>query len=410
MSSKRKILIIPLILIPVFATTYLLLREKPIEVSVFKVKKGDVEATITATTTGTVKAKAVSKISSQYMGKIARILRREGARVKKNETLVELENRDARAQVGLARANLRAAQADLNQLLLSKDIVTSQTSAMVNQTKSKLDSALANHSRAASLYPKGMISKQEMEDSRTLLDVARADYKNAKANELQEGMKDEEIKMAVARVDQMQANLEMAEVQLSRTYIKSPYPGVITELFVETGEILNVGTTVLELADESNMEVEAAIDEVDAGKLRLGQDVKLTFDAFKGKIFIGKIVKIYPLVTTTKEQNRTVNINVGINIVEEGIKVGMSMDVEVITGRVNNVLFIPTNSIIERSEGQFVYIYREGAARTRKIKTGLSNWETSEVVEGLKEGDEVITSLEIMKLKDGIKVVATKKD
>jgi len=73
------------------------------------------------------------------------------------------------------------------------------------------------------------------------------------------------------------------------------------------------------------------------------------------------------------------------------------------------VSYLPTNSIIEKAEGQFVFVAEKGTARERKIKTGLSNWDTTEVVEGVKEGDEVITSLEIAKLKDGMKVTTNKR-
>jgi len=402
-----------LIILPVFiilAGFYFLFRVKPVDVTVFRVKKGEVESTVTATTTGTVQARALSKISSHYTGRIKRILKRDGERVKKGETLLEIENNDANAQLRLAEANLRGTKTELSQLLLSRDMVVSQASSTLNQTRAKLDNAAANLDRANSLYTKGMISKQEMDSAKSTFDVAQADYESARANELQGKMKDEEIKTARARVEQMESNLQLAGVQLGRTYITAPYSGIITELFVEEGELLSIGTQVLEMADESTMEVDAVIDEVDVGKLRIGQDVKLTFDAFKEKQSLGKILEISPYITTTKEQNRTVNIKVGITTGQDGILVGMSTDVEVITGRAKDVLYLPTNAIIEKADGQFVFIAEKGVAREKRIKTGLSNWDTSEVIEGLREGDEVITSLEIKKFTDGTKIKVANKD
>ena len=402
-----------LIILPVFsilAGFYFLFRVKPVDVTVFRVKKGEVESTVTATTTGTVQARALSKISSHYTGRIKRILKRDGERVKKGETLLEIENNDANAQLRLAEANLRGTKTELSQLLLSRDMVVSQASSTLNQTRAKLDNAAANLDRANSLYTKGMISKQEMDSAKSTFDVAQADYESARANELQGKMKDEEIKTARARVEQMESNLQLAGVQLGRTYITAPYSGIITELFVEEGELLSIGTPVLEMADESTMEVDAVIDEVDVGKLRIGQDVKLTFDAFKEKQSLGKILEISPYITTTKEQNRTVNIKVGITTGQDGILVGMSTDVEVITGRAKDVLYLPTNAIIEKADGQFVFIAEKGVAKEKKIKTGLSNWDTSEVMEGLREVDEVITSLEIKKFTDGTKIKVANKD
>ncbi len=408
MTKKTLLIILPVFII--LAGFYFLFRVKPVDVTVFRVKKGEVESTVTATTTGTVQARALSKISSQYTGRIKRILKRDGERVKKGETLLEIENNDANAQLRLAEANLRGTKTELSQLLLSRDMVVSQASSTLNQTRAKLDNAAANLDRANSLYTKGMISKQEMDSAKSTFDVAQADYESARANELQGKMKDEEIKTARARVEQMESNLQLAGVQLGRTYITAPYSGIITELFVEEGELLSIGTPVLEMADESTMEVDAVIDEVDVGKLRIGQDVKLTFDAFKEKQSLGKILEISPYITTTKEQNRTVNIKVGITTGQDGILVGMSTDVEVITGRAKDVLYLPTNAIIEKADGQFVFIAEKGVAREKRIKTGLSNWDTSEVIEGLREGDEVITSLEIKKFTDGTKIKVANKD
>ena len=408
MTKKTLLIILPVFII--LAGFYFLFRVKPVDVTVFRVKKGEVESTVTATTTGTVQARALSKISSHYTGRIKRILKRDGERVKKGETLLEIENNDANAQLRLAEANLRGTKTELSQLLLSRDMVVSQASSTLNQTRAKLDNAAANLDRANSLYPKGMISKQEMDSAKSAFDVAQADYESARANELQGKMKDEEIKTARARVEQMESNLQLAGVQLGRTYITAPYSGIITELFVEEGELLSIGTQVLEMADESTMEVDAVIDEVDVGKLRIGQDVKLTFDAFKEKQSLGKILEISPYITTTKEQNRTVNIKVGITTGQDGILVGMSTDVEVITGRAKDVLYLPTNAIIEKADGQFVFIAEKGVAKEKKIKTGLSNWDTSEVIEGLREVDEVITSLEIKKFTDGTKIKVANKD
>jgi multidrug efflux pump subunit AcrA (membrane-fusion protein) len=413
MHLRRKFLISLTMVLTLSIGSYLLFREGPVEVTVFRVKRGDVESTVTATTTGTAKARASSKISSQYTGRIAKIYKREGARVKRDEVIMELENSDAKAQVRLAEANLNAAKADLNRLISSRNMVVSQASAMVDETKARLDNAASNYDRAVSLYSTGMISRQEMDSAKAALDVAKADYENARANELQGKIKDDEILAAKARVKQMESNLELARIQLSHTYITAPYDGTILQIFVEEGELLipmTVAAPILEIADESSPEVEAEIDEVDIGKLRLGQEVRLTFDAFKEKKFYGKIKEIFPFVATTKEQNRTVVIKVGIDTGQEGIKVGMSTDVEVITGIARGVPYIPTNSIIEKAEGQFVFVAEKGVAREKRIRTGLSNWDTTEVIEGLREGDEVITSLGVRRFEEGTKVKVVKRE
>ncbi len=165
MSKKRKLSFLLLTVTLLSIGFYLLFREKPVDVTVFKVKRGDVEATVTATTTGTVKARAISKISSQYSGRIERILKREGTRVKKGEVILELENRDAKAQQALAEANLKRQRE-----LAAKQLVAA----------SVLDAALAERdSRAARLVDElemaGIVGPFDGSKARQVLCESEAD-------------------------------------------------------------------------------------------------------------------------------------------------------------------------------------------------------------------------------------------
>jgi HlyD family secretion protein len=146
------------------------------------------------------------------------------------------------------------------------------------------------------------------------------------------------------------------------------------------------------------------MDEVDAPKIKSGQTVRVTLDALPGKQLPGKVRRVAPYVSAVEQQARTVDIEVDFDSPETTGKllVGYSADVEIILDGRESVLRIPTAAI---QEGGKVLWFDPASSKleARKIKLGLSNWEYTEVLEGLSAGDRIVTSLE----RDGVKTGAT---
>ena len=151
------------------------------------------------------------------------------------------------------------------------------------------------------------------------------------------------------------------------------------------------------------MYVSAPIDEVDAAKLQVGQVSRITLDAIKGRSFNGKVRRIAPYVLDLEKQARTVEVEVEFDqpAASDNLLVGYSADVEIIYETRQNVLRIPTSTLLE---GDRVLRYGDkGVLEERIITTGLSNWEKVEVLSGLTEGDRVVSSLD----RDGVEAGAS---
>ena len=148
--------------------------------------------------------------------------------------------------------------------------------------------------------------------------------------------------------------------------------------------------------------VRAPMDEVDAPKLAAAQVVRVSFDALPKQSFPGKVKRVAPYVSAVEKQSRTVDVEVTLDPQSrpERLLVGYSANVEVVLAVREQVLRVPTSAL---QEGNRVLVTSaDGTLQERQLKTGLANWEFTEVQEGLTEGERVVTSLE----REGVKAGA----
>ena len=187
--------------------------------------------------------------------------------------------------------------------------------------------------------------------------------------------------------------------------------GVVADISGELGEYATPSPPgiptlpAIDLIDDSCMYVSAPIDEVDASRLKVGLRSRITLDAIKGRTFGGKVRRIAPYVLDLEKQARTVEVEVEFDKLSEesNLLVGYSADVEIIYDAHSNVLRIPTQTLME---GNRVLLYgNNGVLEERKVSIGLSNWEHAEVLSGLVEGDQIVSSLDRPGVKAGAHVV-----
>ena len=143
------------------------------------------------------------------------------------------------------------------------------------------------------------------------------------------------------------------------------------------------------------------MDEVDAPKIKVGQPVRLTLDALPKRSFPGKVKRVAPYVSAVEKQARTVDIEATFDdpAAIGRLLVGYSADAEIILDVRQEVLRVPTSALLE---GGRVLLLEDGKLAERKVKTGLANWEYTEITEGLAAGDRIVTSLE----REGVKAGA----
>jgi HlyD family secretion protein len=159
----------------------------------------------------------------------------------------------------------------------------------------------------------------------------------------------------------------------------------------------------IDLIDRTCLYVLAPMDEVDAPKIKVGQPARITIDAFGKRQFDSRVRRVAPYVTAVEKQARTVDVEVDFSKPDEikDLLVGYSANVEIVLEVRDNALRVPTAALLE---GGRVLVYRadDGVLEERKVKTGIANWEYTEVLDGLQAGERIAVSLE----KEGVKAGA----
>ena len=368
----RRILIALLILAAMIALFWWMGRPKPIAVTVKRIDRGKVESSIANTRAGTVEACQRTKLSTITGGRIEILAVKEGDRVKKGQLLLKLWNDDQQAQSTLA----------MTQVVTARQRVAE---ACAQATNAEREAA-----RQTSLREKGFVSTSREDSARTDADAKRAGCEASKAD-----------------VAQFQAKVAATRVDQGRTSLYAPFDGTIAKIVGEVGEYSTPSPPgvqtppAIDLIDDSCLYVTAPMDEVDAPKIQAGQSVRISLDALPKQSFPGQVKRVAPYVSAVEKQARTVDIEATFDKAEEPgrLLVGYSADIEVILAVREDVVRVPTSALLEG--GRVLVADADGKLEERAIKTGLANWEFTEVTSGLNAGEQVVTSLERVGVKSG---------
>lgn len=351
-------------------------RPEPVRVQLVKAERGMVEATVSNTRAGTVKACRRAKLAPPVGGQIAHLLVKKGERVKAGQVLLELWNDDLHAQARLAEQQLAT------------------TTTRIDEVCTVAEQSSNAATRARQLHERGFISADGLER-------AEADAKAKQAS----------CAAARSEIAQSRSRIDVAQAGLRRMVLRAPFNGIIADISGELGEYATPSPPgiptppAIDLIDDSCMFVSAPIDEVDAANIKAGQVSRIVLDAIKGKSFAGKVKRVAPYVLELEKQARTVEVEV--EFVEpptaENLLVGYSADVEIVHASHEKVLRIPTQTLLE---GKRVLLYRisDGVLEERVVATSLANWEYTEITAGLNEGDQIVVSLDQAGVKAGARV------
>ncbi|HEY3426840.1 MAG TPA: HlyD family secretion protein [Negativicutes bacterium] len=234
-------------------------------------------------------------VSARVSARVEEIMVNEGDQVQAGQIIAKLESKELEAQFSQAKANLAAAEAKLAGLKAgSRPQQIAQAGAGTVQAEANLDNARRGYERMAMLYEKGAISAQQLDTAQTTLAVAQAQYEAAgqSLSMTQEGSRIEDIQVAQAQVEQASAALENAQLALDNAVIKAPGEGIVAVRSVDVGESVAVGQPLFNIVNLHDVWVAANIDENQVGKIRVGQPVQFTIDAYSGKTFQGEVSEI----------------------------------------------------------------------------------------------------------------------
>jgi len=376
-SGVKKLIALLIVIAVAVGVIWYMGRQPPPEVLLHKVARGTVEKTVSNTRAGTVEACRRSKLSMPSGGRVDALLVTEGDRVEDGQVLLSLWNKDRRAMQAQASAQLLVARGNAKKICV------------------EAQNAEREAKRLDTLLERKLTSREATELGRTRAQSGGFACQAAR---------DEE---QVA-----QANLDINNVMLEETFLRAPFAGVVAEINGEIGEYVTpsppgVATPpAVDLIDYSCMYVTAPIDEVDAGELHKGLPARVTLDAFRGENFPGTLNRIAPYVLDLEKQARTVEVDVVFDdlAIRERLLVGYSADIDILLETHADVLRVPTEAVMENDQ---VYRYNResGTLELVTIDVGLRNWNFTEVTGKLQAGDEIVLSLDVPGLADGLAVV-----
>jgi HlyD family secretion protein len=391
-------------LIAASAVGYYLHSRYKTPVDVFVAKREPIEEIVTAVSAGTVKSRREATISADVSGKVMEVRVAEGDSVRKGDTLARLSDPALSRQADAARAEVTQAEELLAQAAARREETDSKARSDVARAASNLLKAEQDHERARELFRGGFLSKAEMEQADNRLANAREDARVAAIGEMTLRAIDREIDSLRARVAAARSSSAALAERTAKFRIAAPFPGIVTRKILEVGETKQPGAPLFAVADPRDIYIEAPIDESESAKVRKGQNVRLYPDAYLGETFAGVVSEVRPTIEVSKEVSRANTIEIQPASPPRPLRLGMSVDVEVLTGRKEDALQVPSSSVMERERQKFVYIVRGGEIVRSDITTGISNWDRTEVLSGVSPGDDVVTSLEIKDLGPGSSV------
>ncbi len=364
-NKKRAIIAISVAIGGIYLTM-LWSKPEPIQVTVSKVERGVVEATVANTRAGSIKACRRAGLSPATGGQITHLPVKEGDYVKAGELLLALWNDDLQALVTLAEQEAQASRARAEASCIQADIAQREAQ------------------RLQRLKASGAASVELIDQMASRAKSSRAECASARA----------EINVSKARMDVAGANL-------ARTLLLAPFSGVVAEINSELNEYVTpsppgIATLpAIDLIDSSCFYMLAPIDEVDAPNIKAGMPARISMDAFGLQQFPATVRRIAEYVLDREKQARTIDIEVVFNAPQQTPRLlaGFSADAEIILSVHHNSLRIPTLAVMEGPK-VMLYNHNDETLQLRDIKTGISNWDYTEVLQGLQENEQVVTSLD----------------
>ena len=404
MSKTWKIVLIAgavVVLLLVFAWVSARDRRIP-RVTTARAELEDMVSKVTAN--GKIQAEKKVELSALVMGQIVNLAVRDGDTVKKNDFLLQIDRNRAVAEEAGSVAALAGS-------LAARD-----------SARATLEQARRDADRARRNYEANILAEAEHQRAKATLETAQADFQ-----------------VAERRVEQNRANLNASRDTLSKTTVRAPIDGVVTNLPVKEGEVTvigtmnNPGTQLMTISDMSTVEAVLMVDETDVPRVQVGQKAVLSIEAYPDRAFEGLVTQVEnsPIARTDPElqglitTSDAINFKVRVKLIRppERIRPGFSVTADVITGSKPRVLAIPLAAIIVRDSpkgektaaGRIktesgVYVLREEKAKFLPVQLGLAGELKVEITGGLAAGQEIMTGpfKTLLTLKEGDKVKVEK--
>jgi len=348
---------------------------------------------------GTVRSKTTSVLSSKTVGNILAIHVREGDRVRMGQPLIEIDDRDSRAQLQKAQAGLREVQDAQEEM--DQNIRAAESAREAAEAGRSL--AAATFKRYSNLLEEKSVSRQEFDEVQAKLKVAEAEVD--RAGRMLQALMAKKSQL-VAKVDQVKADITSAQVYVGYSRILSPINGVVTSKQAEVGLLAAPGVPLLTLEDNSRYRLEVSVEDSMLKKVRVDTPVRISIDALGPQEFSSRVTEIVP-ASDPGSRSSTVKIDL---FDEKGGAVGQTVLRSGLFGKARfavgqkQLIKVPQKAILQRGQLTGVFVVDpSNIVRLRLIKTGKQYDDQLEVLSGLNDGDRIaVEGLE--RVKEGDRV------
>ena len=405
-----------------------------------KVARQDLASTVTAS--GEIKPRNYINIGANAMGRLTDILVKEGDRVHKGQLLAKLEAVQATADLTAQKAALSSVQSDVvasqaSLQAVDENLKTAQ--AGVDRARADADKAKLDFDRGTQLLEKKLIAKQDYDQRNAAYISAQAALRQSQAQlaqaRAQRAQTAAQVESSKRRVAQSEATVVRATDVLDKYESYAPLDGIVTNLPVRRGETVVPGvqnssaSLIMTIADMSLITSEVRVDETDIVSVQLNQPAEITIDAIPNKTFKGKVIEIGNTAilrssglaasqsAVSSQEAKDFKVVIALDNPPEEIRPGLSCSVKITTATRDKALTIPIQALTVRQKGDLeppakagvqaattpaaekakkeeltgVFVVAGGKAEFRKVDTGITGSTDTEVLNGLKEGDEIVT-------------------
>ena len=346
----------------------------PRPVQLAPVAKGTLPRTVSVN--GTLAADEQAVVGFKVAGRLGSLRVDLGARVRKGDELARLDPTDYDLRVKQAEAALQQARARAGVPLEGDDDrFDAEQTALVRQAAAVLEEARTRLERQRSMWTQKLIGDAELEPVVMAFKVAETRHQDAR----------EEVRTRQAVLIQRRSELASARQQLTDTVLLAPFDGAVRTRHTSAGEFLAVGAPVVTLVRMHPLRLRLPVPEREAAGVREGQDVSLEVEGLAGT-FQGRIVRLSPVV---EEGNRTLLVEAEVPNETGALRPGGFARARVVTAP-DDVLLVPTSAVVSFAGIEKVLLVKDGKALERRIQTGRSAGDQTEVVEGLGGSEQVI--------------------